>query len=96
MGSLSLTRGVSRPLVQPAPGYTPIPVVTSVPAAPVNAAIDNGTNDAPKDVNAARVNAILQSRRGLSGTIATSWRGLLNNTAPAQNGQLARKTLLGE
>ncbi len=68
-----------KPIVVPAP--TPLPA-----AEPVSSAVADGTAEA------ARIEARQRSRQGLSGTIATSARGVL---APLPL-PVARKSLLGE
>lgn len=90
MGSLTLGRVIGAPSPSvPTPATTPIPQVpdTPAPSTPNSPATDNAS------INEARVNAILQQKRGVAGTIATGWRGLLGLGG---NGTLQRKTLLGE
>nr|CAX83838.1 conserved uncharacterized protein [uncultured bacterium] len=72
----------SPPSPPPPPPPVVLPPVTPAPVA------DNTADDERK----ARLAAVARNRAGLSGTIATSSRGVL---APAP-GEGARKTLLGE
>ena len=96
MGSLSLGRSLAStralPHINVAPGLTSPVVNTPLPAAPVGTTTAIDSNTSAGDVTAERVNAILKQKRGLSGTVATSWRGLLQDAMPT----LSRKTLLGE
>ncbi|WP_232818388.1 hypothetical protein [Elioraea thermophila] len=48
--------------------------------------------DAEEEERARRLAALEARRRGLSGTLATSWRGVLADSLPA----VGRKSLLGE
>lgn len=86
MGSLS-----SRPKVpaQPQVVYVPSPVYAYTPPTGTDAPTSSET---PEQTAAARKASLLQRSRGRLGTIATSFRGLLD-LAGSSSG---RKTLLGE
>ena len=77
------------PPVQP---YAAPPPPRPMPARPPPAADPETPGDLPEDAGDARIAMTRRRRRGRSGTIATSWRGVLTE----RSGDLRRKTLLGE
>ena len=105
IGSLFLGGGSSSRSAAPAPVSTPAPVsvpqpVSAPASAPATVSGDTGSNtgssgDSPDPVQtaaAARSDDLLRRSRGRTGTIQTSFRGLLS----AANSTAQRKTLLGE
>lgn len=78
--------------------YTP-PYVPTQNAQTTTSAKDND-DTTPKTDDDERINQIMSRHRGRSGTIGTSYRGVLNETGNdfAANNQtmLTRKTLLGD
>ncbi len=88
-----------RPAPAPAPAPTPAPApAPSVPApvaapAPATAtAAAASTGSLPEDPVAAAITVMQRRERGLSGTVQTSWRGLLTPDSALPK----RKQLLGE
>lgn len=74
--------GLFRAPTPPAPQPAPHPAPQPPPVRP----------DAEEEERARRLAALEARRRGLSGTLATSWRGVLADSLPA----VGRKSLLGE
>lgn len=72
-------------------GSSPDPTPAPAPVAPIaNPAVDPAVEEAEKAAQAEE--ALAQRRRGRLGTIATSFRGVLEDS----NANLSRRTLLGE
>lgn len=68
------------------------PAPPAAPPAPQPAA-QSASQPSPEDEERARRIATLEARRrGMAGTVATSWRGVLADALPPTN----RKSLLGE
>lgn len=68
------------------------PAPPAAPPAPQPAA-QSASQPSPEDEERARRIAALEARRrGMAGTVATSWRGVLADALPPTN----RKSLLGE
>lgn len=85
--------GLFRAPKPPAPPQAPTPAPQPVPvAAPTNAPTAAGSAGGEEEERARRLATLEARRRGLSGTLATSWRGVLADSLPP----VGRKSLLGE
>ena len=73
---------VQPPVPTPAPQPTAAPSQPAAPASP----------DPETEASQARVQSLLRRRRGRAGTIETSWRGVLSQSAAVPT----RKSLLGD
>lgn len=79
------------PLPAP-PRPEPIDDPALEPETPATSEAPDTANELTEDQNKARIAILKRRQRGRSGTVATSWRGVLSERV---NG-LRRKTLLGE
>lgn len=97
MGSLT-----SRPDITPVqqPVYVPVQTAAPQPAPPVSARPEEEAGSAPqenaeeqqREAGQEREQSLLKRSRGRAGTVLTSFRGLLSDSANTAR----RKTLLGE